>query len=55
MLDPGGQGHEGDQHDVEDGGYRPVDGNEHGMLPSRSILSSIRRLPRRANQMDLDK
>ena len=37
VLDPGGEGHEGDQHDVQNGGYRPVDGDEHWMLPSRSF------------------
>jgi hypothetical protein len=40
VLDPGGEGHEGDQHDVQYRGDRAVDGNEHGMLPSRSILTS---------------
>jgi hypothetical protein len=30
VLDPGGEGHEGDQHDAEYCRYRPMDGNEHG-------------------------
>src|SRR5678815_2320765 len=33
VLDPGGEGHEGDQHDVKYCRYRPVNGNEHGMFP----------------------
>jgi hypothetical protein len=55
MLDPGGQGHKGDQQDLEYGGYRPVDGSEHGTLLSRLIPFRAAGPPSPANQVDQGK